>query len=480
MMLHTWTHYGRLLAAAALVACALAFDGLLIRPLGFVLGTPPAGIAQWGQALLAFLVTLLVIRLAKRELIAGVLTRRTGAPVPQLVSDIAGAIILFTGLAIIVAAVFKRDITGFIAAGGASIMVLGLALRDMVLAAFTGIVLNLEKPFRPGDMIRVADKFQGRVVRITWRATILLTSTNETVVVPNLMLSNAIIVNLDSPDTRTRRGLEVAIDYDTSVESAERILYAAALASGIAMSSPPVVSARRLEAYGVVYEVAFTIPNFADFKRAEHDMIKSILKCMRDARITVSYPKSEQISITSRAAIANRALDSFYLVQQCRLFRDLPEATCARIAQSLAERSFRKGEVIVRAGERRHSMFIVGEGLARRLAATQGGSPKVEQFIATEAFGRHALFCLDLQVATVTAETDVLIYELGRDALAQLFAEDPALKAVMALALAQAAGGAEPPGSDARKRQVALYEGRIEACYGPPLQLVANGAEAAD
>ena len=151
---------------------------------------------------------------------------------PQLVSDVAGAIIFFTGLCIILSMVFKRDITGFLAAGGASIMVLGLALRDMLLATFAGIVLNIEKPFKPGDMIRVADKFQGRVERITWRVTVLLTNTNETVVVPNLMLSNAIIVNLDSPDTRTRRGLEVVIDYDTSVESAKRILYAAALASG--------------------------------------------------------------------------------------------------------------------------------------------------------------------------------------------------------------------------------------------------------
>ena len=479
-MLHTWTHYGRLLLATTLIAGVVVFDGMLIRPLGFVLGTPAAGISQWVEALLAFVLTLLAIRLAKRELIAGVLARRSGTAVPQLVSDLAGAIILFTGLAVIVAVVFKRDITGFIAAGGASIMVLGLALRDMVLAAFTGIVLNIEKPFRPGDMIRVADKFQGRVERITWRATVLLTNTNETVVVPNLMLANAIIVNLDSPDTRTRRGLEVVIDYDTSVESAERILYAAALASGIAMSVPPVVSARRMERDGVVYEVAFTIPNFADFKRAEHDMIKSVLKCMRDARITVSFPKTEIIRTEARAAIANRSLDSFYLVQQCRLFRNLPDELCTRLAQSLTDHSFRKGAIIVRAGERRHSLFIVGEGLARRLIATGDGSAAVvERFIATEAFGRHALFCLDLQVATVTAETDVLIYELGRDAIARLFAEDAALKAVMALAMAQASAAAGPPDSAEQRRQVALYEGRIEACYGLPLQRPANDAEAA-
>ena len=209
-------------------------------------------------------------------------------------------------------------------------------------------------------------------------------------------------------------------------------------------------------------------------------MIKSVLKCMRDARITVSFPKTEIIRTEARAAIANRSLDSFYLVQQCRLFRNLPDELCTRLAQSLTEHSFRKGAIIVRAGERRHSLFIVGEGLARRLIATGDGSAAVvERFIATEAFGRHALFCLDLQVATVTAETDVLIYELGRDAIARLFAEDAALKAVMALAMAQASTAAGPPDSAEQRRQVALYEGRIEACYGLPLQRPANDAKAA-
>jgi small-conductance mechanosensitive channel/CRP-like cAMP-binding protein len=472
-MLHVWTNYGRLLAATILVAIILAFDGLLIRPMAFVLGASQPGIAQWMQGLLALLLTLLAIRVTQRELINGVLARRSGNPVPQLVGDVAGAGLFFIGMCVILAAVFKRDITGFLAAGGASIMVLGLALRDMVLAAFTGVVLNVEKPFKPGDMVRIADKFQGRVERITWRATVLHTNADESVIVPNLMLANAIIVNLDSPDTRTRRTLEVVIDYDTSVESAERVLYAAALAAGITtMTAQPVISARRMERDGVVYEIAFTISNFADFKRAEHEMIKSVLKCMRDARITVSFPKTEVIRSDARAAIANRSLDSFFLVQQCRLFRSLPHEICYKIAEVLVEHSLQKGDVIVRAGEARHSMFIVGEGLARRLTANRDGSATIEErFIATESFGRRALFCLDLQAATVTAETNVLVYELKRDALATLFAEQPELKATMARALAQISWqpdgqSSEIPDAAALQRQVALYEGQIEASYG--------------
>ena len=476
-MLTIWTHYGRLVAVATGLVAILLFESLLTKPLAFVAGTSPAAIEQWVWALLVVALTLIVIRLTKREVINGFLAARSGTEVPQLVGDVTGMLIGFAGILIVLAAVFKRDVTGFVAAGGASIMILGLALRDMLLAAFTGIVLNIEKPFKIGDMIRVADKFQGRVVRVTWRVTALHTSTNETIIVPNLLLSNAIIVNLDSPDTRARRAVEVVIDYDTSVESAERILYAAALGSGVAFAAQPAVNARRMERDGILYEVAFTIPNFADFKKAEHDLIKNILTCMRDAGITVSFPKTEMIASNRRAGIAGRSLDSFFLVQQCRLFRGLPDEVCAEIAEGLVEHSVPKGATIVQAGERRHAMFIVGEGMARRKHLSRDGATMMEErLIATEAFGRRALFCHDVHASTVVAETDVLVYELPSDALARIFAAHPDLTTTMAQALAKLANThdrskaalAGPPDEDQFRRLVSLYQGQIEASYMVP------------
>ena len=137
---------------------------------------------------------------------------------------------IFVGICLIMAVVFERDITALVATGGASLMILGIALRDVMLALFTGILLNVEKPFQVGDTVRINDRLTGKIERITWRTTVLQTPANETVYVPNLPLASATILNKAQPDTRSKRTLELIIDYDTSVESAERILYAAALA----------------------------------------------------------------------------------------------------------------------------------------------------------------------------------------------------------------------------------------------------------
>ena len=324
------------------------------------------------------------------------------------------------------------------------------------------------------NMVKINDKWVGKVEKITWRATFLVTGAEETLIVPNLMLANAVIVNLATPDSRMRRNIEVVIDYDTSVESAERILYAAALgAVGVTYVGSPAVMARRMERDGVVYNVGFTISSYTDGMKSDHAVIKNIVQCMRDAGITVTFPKSEVIHTPRRARIADRSLDTLRLVQQCRVFRSLPAPLCERIAGVLIERYFVAGAAIVKAGERRDSLFIVGEGMVKRILTDRDGAHLLnERFIATEAFGLRALFSAQPQVATVTAETAVLVYEFERRALAAMLAADASLADTLASSLAHLAwrdskdsvAGVEPEPA-VIDRLTNLFRGRIHAAY---------------
>lgn len=460
--------YGKLLTTILVLGGLVYLDSLFTGPLAFVFGLSEASLGQWLLATLCLALVLLATRMVRREIVHGWLERQSGQAVPPLIGSLVGGLMLFLGICAIMALVFKRDITALVATGGASLMILGLALRDVLLALFTGIVLNVEKPFRVGDMVRINDRILGRVERITWRTTVVQTPNNETVYVPNLSLSNAVILNMAQPDTRSKRSVELMIRYDTSVDSAERILYAAALgAPGVVHVVPPTVFARKLERYGVVYEVAFTIPNYADGKKAEHAVIKNILQCLRDADITSP----------ARTKIANRSLDVFHLVQQVRLFRGLPEEVSLRISQLLTPRQYSAGAAIVAAGEQRNAMFIIGEGMARRTSSDrEGASVRNERFMATEAFGRKALFACQTHNATVIAETAVLAYEFDRTALAQLLTETPALIDVFARALArlnwsEAHGGAAPEKApkEAIERLVNIHRGQIQANYGAAL-----------
>lgn len=478
--------YGRLAMILGALLVLVALDRLFTGPLSFVSGLSEVTLTQWIEGALWLVITLTLARIAKREIIHGWLERRTGKQVPPLIGSLISGLVLFVGICLILALVFKRDVTALVATGGASLMILGIALRDVMLALFTGILLNIEKPFQVGDSVRINDRLSGKIERITWRTTVLQTANNETVYVPNLSLSSAIILNMAQPDLRSKRVLELTIDYDTSVESAERILYAATLgAAGVTHVVPPTVFARKLTPDGVLYEVAFTIPNYAEGRKAEHAVIKSVLQCMRDADIGISFPKAGAITIEGRTRIANRSLDVFHLVQQVRIFRGLPQDLCHRISAALIERHFPAGAEIVGAGERRHSLFIVGEGMARRTASDrEAAGVEQHRFIATEFFGRKALFACQAHNATVTAETAVLIYEFERRAFARLITETPELIDTFAAALANLAwhdtyrrGIDEEPAPEVIERLTNLYRGQIEANYAVRVEPTPLAAE---
>ena len=203
---------------------------------------------------------------------------------------------------------------------------------------------------------------------------------------------------------------------------------------------------------------------------------------MRDADIGISFPKAGSITIESRARIANRSLDVFHLVQQVRLFRGFPQDLCHRISDVLIEHHFPAGAPIVRAGERRNSMFIIGEGMARRTASDREGSAvELQSFIATEFFGRKALFASANHNATVLAQTTVLVYEFERRAFARLLRETPDLAAIFAAALANLAwqdthrqSNSEEPPPEVIERLTNLYLGQIEANYGTTLTVAAE------
>ena len=66
-------------------------------------------------------------------------------------------------------------------------------MQDVLKNVFAGIYLLIERPFRPGDTIKVRD-FVGRVETVDLRTT-TLRSDGEIVYVPNAILFSEVLVN---------------------------------------------------------------------------------------------------------------------------------------------------------------------------------------------------------------------------------------------------------------------------------------------
>ncbi|HZS00284.1 MAG TPA: mechanosensitive ion channel domain-containing protein [Chloroflexota bacterium] len=69
-----------------------------------------------------------------------------------------------------------------------------LALQDILKSFCAGVYLLFERPFHLGDEIKIKD-FRGRVIDIGIRTTVLHTSDNQEVIVPNSVVLADVVVN---------------------------------------------------------------------------------------------------------------------------------------------------------------------------------------------------------------------------------------------------------------------------------------------
>jgi len=114
------------------------------------------------------------------------------------------------------------ETTSFVAVLAAAGFAIGMALQGSLGNFAGGVLILLFKPFKVGDVIEAQGQ-KGKVSQIEIFNTIIKTPDNQTVIVPNGILSNGIINNLSTEKTR-RVDLTFGIGYDDDLKKAQQIL----------------------------------------------------------------------------------------------------------------------------------------------------------------------------------------------------------------------------------------------------------------
>ncbi|MEL7737999.1 mechanosensitive ion channel domain-containing protein [Citromicrobium bathyomarinum] len=144
----------------------------------------------------------------------------------DFLADLVASAIRF--IAIIFAAVIALDIIGATALlgavlGGAGVIgiALGFAMRDTVENYVASLMLSLRQPFRANDLVQI-DAFEGRVVRLTSRATVLMTLEGNHLRIPNSAVFKAVIVNFTRNPQR-RFDFTLGVDADDDATAAAEL-----------------------------------------------------------------------------------------------------------------------------------------------------------------------------------------------------------------------------------------------------------------
>ncbi|MFC3816317.1 mechanosensitive ion channel family protein [Lysobacter sp. GCM10012299] len=183
---------------------------------------------EWGVRLGAALLALYIgIQVSKwlARAVSRALTRAHVEPTAQqFLSRVTYVLILMVFVLAILQICLKVEPTSLFALLGAAGLAIGLAMKDSLSNVASGVMLVTLKPFRVGDIVDIGGK-SGRVESVSIFQTKLRGADNQTIVLPNSLITTAPIINL-TPDTVRRIELIIGIGYNDSIEAARAAVLA--------------------------------------------------------------------------------------------------------------------------------------------------------------------------------------------------------------------------------------------------------------
>lgn len=402
----------------------LAFASLALVTLfvgeGAVLGLP--GVAsqrEWAELALRvfdclwWLLPAGLLNLALHRFVWTPLEAATQQAVPRVAKDFTAFLIFALATFGIVSFVFERQLTGLLATSGLLAMIVGLAIQMNLSHIFSGIALNIERPFRPGDWVKIGDWPVGRVVDISWRSTKLETFANTLISIPNSRAADSRIENFSHPNKTYRifQTLHFGLEHDP--ERLTKLLHDALRAARGADGRD------RLGAFNVEYKevnedgqqflVSFDCANRQLQGAQEHAVLTSIYKTL--AHFGIHPAASEHLQ--GVAETLER------LLERIEIFAPLGLPGRAELARHAQARTFAPGEVIVAQGAAGESLFLIAEGVVaiEVSVADTGQTIEADRIATGDFFGEMTLLTGEPRSATVRAMDQVRIYEIPKRAL---------------------------------------------------------------
>ncbi len=176
--------------------------------------------------------------------------------------------------------------------GGAGVIgiALGFAMRDTVENYVASLMLSLRQPFRANDHV-VIDTQEGRVIRLTSRATVLMTLDGNHLRIPNSAVFKAVILNYTRNPQR-RFDFELGVDADDDAEAARLLGRETLSGLDFVLNDPPpeVHIARVGDSNVVLTFFGWVDQRKADYLKAKSRSISACKVALEDAGFALPEP----------------------------------------------------------------------------------------------------------------------------------------------------------------------------------------------
>jgi len=369
------------------------------------------------------------------------------------------ATLLLYGVVVLVVArtEFSVDVTPLLATSALVTAVIGLALQETLGNVFSGLSLQMQRPFEPGDWVRFGT-YLGRVQGIGWRSTRLVTRSLELLEVPNAHLAREVITNYRGNAVGDE--IPLGVSYDAPPNRVkEVVLRVLHHHPEIAKSPSPQVWVGEYGDFAVKYRVKFWMIDYSRQDWVRDEVMSSLWYALRRHGIEIPYPiRTLQMKEQAVAPdLDERQRQLVAALRRVDFLSELGEEELSTLVPNLEEAEFGRGETIFREGEAGETFYVVERGAVEVFThGANGRETHVADLHAPAFFGEMSLLTGEARSATVRAKADAHLLVVEREGFESLFKARPSIAEAISRVVAA--------------RQTGLRERREQASTGEAVE----------
>src|SRR5438094_1365046 len=434
---------GRFLKQRAGVRLGLLFR-LFCLILAFYAAIAVYGVhAPWRRhvgAAAILLSTALVVALVNRYVWDFYFEKKRQTPIPHFLREVVGGIIFLIVLLFVLSYGYHAEtqLKGLLAGSGVIAIILGFAGQNLFAGIIGGISIQINRPYKVGDWLQVHERF-AEVMEINWRSTRLRTNDGIYLDIPNNEMVSHEIVNLHYPTEVHAMRMRVAVEYRNPPNLVKDALFRAASTADGVLAQPKVrIFLVDFADFAVIYEIKYYMGNHSRINEINDAIRTNVWYELKRRGITIPFPiRTLQVERKAVLPAQEEQAEAFSILRGEQLFDCLSENQLNQMVNQARLKLFGRGEPVIEEGAAGDSMFVMLRGAANVFVSKNGSKIQVATLAAGDCFGEMSLLTGEPRSATVRADADCYVMEIGKPVMAEVLSGAPGCMEQLSQLLAQ-------------------------------------------
>src|SRR6266516_1540321 len=422
---------GRFLKRRAGVRLGLLFR-LFCLILAFYAAIAVYGVhASWRNhvgAALILLSTAVLVALINRYVWDFYFEKKRQTAIPHFLREVVGGIIFLIVLLLVLSYGYHAEtqLKGLLAGSGVVAIIVGFAGQNLFAGIIGGISIQINRPFKVGDWLQVGERF-AEVMEINWRSTRLRTNDNIYLDIPNNVMVGHEIVNLHYPTEVHAMRIRVGVEYKNPPNLVKDALYRAASTSKNVLAQPKVrIFLVDFADVAVIYEIKFYIGNHSRINETNDAVRTNVWYELKRQGVTIPFPiRTLHVERKAAPPIQDDQAEALSILRGEPLFECLSDEQLDHLIKQARLNIFGRGEPVIEEGAPGNSMFVLLRGAANVFVSKNGSTIQVASLGAGDCFGEMSLLTGEPRSATVRADADCYVMEIGKPIMAEVLRAAP-------------------------------------------------------